>query len=129
VSTDAGTSPEGNGRAPEAPTPRRGLRDHPLGKLLLLAAVLGIAVVSTRTCGSSQREIDAEEAVEIARAEASFEPCPDQRCRQRRVVPRGIPPRQYWAVVLAPALDANGLPTRTESFLVDATTGEVSRVG
>jgi hypothetical protein len=109
--------------------PRRGLRDHPLGKVLLLAAVLGIAVVATRTCASQDREIDAEEAVELARAEASFEPCTEPACEQRRLVPRGIPPRQYWAVVLAPALDASGVPTRTESFLVDATTGEVRRVG
>jgi len=85
--------------------------------------------VATRTCASSEENIAAEEAVELAQAEASFEPCADPRCKQRRLVPRGIPPRRYWAVVLAPELDENGLPTRTETFLVDATTGEVRRVG
>jgi hypothetical protein len=89
--------------------------------------VLAVALVSARTCGSSQREIDAEEAVELARAEASFEPCPQIQCQQRRYVQRGIPPRAYWGVVLAEALDAEGRPTRTESFLVDAQTGDVRR--
>jgi hypothetical protein len=94
---------------------------------LLLAAVLLAALVSTRTCGSSQREIDADEAVELASAEASFEPCPQVQCAQRRFVQRGIPPRPYWGVVLAAKLDAEGVPTRTETFLVDAVTGEVAR--
>jgi hypothetical protein len=84
--------------------------------------------VSARTCGSADRNISANEAVELARAEASFEPCPDLKCRQRRYVQRGIPPRAYWGVVLAPALGEDGLPTRTESFLVDVSTGEVTRV-
>jgi hypothetical protein len=30
-------------------------------------------------------------------------------------------------VVLAPKLDAQGAPTKTEAFLVDAITGEVER--
>jgi hypothetical protein len=129
VSTDAGTSPAGNGR-PEGQLPppsRRGLRDTALGKLVLLAAVLAVALVSARTCGSSQRDIDAEEAVELARAEASFEPCPEVPCVQRRFLQRGIPPRAYWGVVLVEKLDENGRPTRTQSFLVDAVTGVVSR--
>jgi hypothetical protein len=33
----------------------------------------------------------------------------------------------YWGVVLSERLDANGRPSRTESFLVNAETGEVSR--
>ena len=107
---------------------RRGLRDSALGKLLLLAAVLGVALISARTCGSSQGEIDAEEAVELARAEASFEPCPEIQCQQRRFVQRGIPPRAFWGVVLVDELDENGEPSRTESFLVDVQTGDVTRV-
>jgi hypothetical protein len=127
VSTDAGTSPEGNGRPPEVPEPRRGLRDHPLGKLLLLALVLGLALVSVRTCGSSQGEIDADEAIELARAEVSFEPCAEQRCAIVQSVPRGIPPRRFWLVGFAERLDADGEPTRVENFFVDAQTGEVNR--
>ena len=85
--------------------------------------------MAARTCASADRNISAEEAVELARAEVGFEPCPELRCQQRRFVQRGIPPRAYWGVVLAPALDEDGVPTRTASFLVDASTGEVTRVG
>lgn len=67
--------------------------------------------------------------MELARQEVSFDPCPEIRCAQRRFVQRGIPPRAYWGVVFADELDAEGVPTRTESFLVDASTGEVTHVG
>ena len=91
--------------------------------------VLVAALIAARTCASADRNISADEAVELAREEASFEPCPEIRCAQRRFVQRGIPPRAFWGVVLAPALDAEGVPTRTESFLVDVSTGEVTSVG
>jgi hypothetical protein len=57
----------------------------------------------------------------------SFEPCPQVQCEQRRFVQRGIPPRAYWGVVLARELGADGRPVRTETFLVDAITGDVTR--
>ncbi len=106
---------------------RRGLRDHPLGKLLLLALVLLAALVVARTCGSTNREISQEEAIEIAKESASFEPCPQVQCVQIRYVPRGIPVQGYWGVVLSDVLDSEGQPNRTESFLVNVSTGEVSR--
>jgi hypothetical protein len=43
-------------------------------------------------------------------------------------VQRGIPPRAFWGVVLVDELDENGAPSRTESFLVDVQTGDVTRV-
>ena len=49
------------------------------------------------------------------------------QCAQSRYIPRGIPPRPYWGVVLSEGLDADGAPTRIESFLIDAVTGDVSR--
>jgi hypothetical protein len=49
------------------------------------------------------------------------------RCQQARFVQRGIPPHPYWGVVLSEELDEDGRPTRTESFLIDASTGEVTR--
>jgi hypothetical protein len=49
------------------------------------------------------------------------------RCAQSRFVQRGIPPRAYWGVVLSDELDEDGQPTRTETFLIDASTGEVTR--
>jgi hypothetical protein len=90
--------------------------------------VLLAAVVSARTCGATDQNVSAAEAVELAREEASFEPCPEIQCAQRRFVQRGIPPRAFWLVGLAAVLDDEGRPTRTESFLVDVTTGEVTRV-
>jgi hypothetical protein len=106
---------------------RRGLRDHPLGKLLLLAVVLAVALVVARTCGSNNQEISQDEAIEIAKENASFEPCPQVQCVQIRYVPRGIPVRGYWGVVLSDELDSDGEPNRTESFLIDVQTGDASR--
>ena len=127
ASTDAGTPPAGNGHPPPEPTPRRGLRDSALGKVLLLGLVLAAAFVSTRACGAADRNVSSDEAIEIAKENASFEPCPQVQCAQSRYIPRGIPPRPYWGVVLSEKLDAEGAPTRIESFLIDAVTGDVSR--
>jgi len=129
ASTDAGTpaAGDGDGRPPPEPKPRRGLRDSALGRLALFALVLGIAVVASRTCASAGRNVSNEEAIEIAKANASFVPCADVRCAQARFVQRGIPTRAYWGVVLSEELDERGQPTRIESFLIDAATGEVSR--
>ena len=85
------------------------------------------AFLVSRSCGSSEGEISRDEAVELARERASFEPCSDAKCIQVRNVPRGLPQRRYWVVGLARALDANGNPTRFESFFVDAQTGAVTR--
>ena len=106
---------------------RRGLRDHPLGKLLLFALVLLAALVVARTCGSNDKEISQEKAIEIAKENASFEPCPQVQCVQIRYVPRGIPVQGYWGVVLSDELDADGQPNRTETFLINVSTGDVSR--
>jgi hypothetical protein len=127
LSTTAGTPEAGNGRPTPEPTPRRGLRDHPLGKLLLLLLVLVAALVVARTCGSTGRQISQSQAIEIAKENAAFEPCPQQQCVQIRYIQRGIPPRGYWAVVLSDELDDQGQPNRIERFLIDVRTGDVSR--
>ncbi len=131
MSTDAGTPARGNGSGngspPVAPKGRRGLRDHPLGKLLLFALVLVAALVVARTCGSNNQEISQDEAIEIAKENASFEPCPELQCVQIRYVPRGIPVRGFWGVVLSEELGSDGEPSRTESFLIDVQTGEAAR--
>ena len=127
MSTTAGTPEAGNGRPPPEPTPRRGLRDHPLGKLLLLLVVLVAALVVARTCGSTGRQVSQGQAIEIAKENAAFEPCPQQQCVQIRYIQRGIPVRGYWAVVLSDELDDEGQPNRIERFLIDVRTGDVSR--
>lgn len=98
----------------------RDLRDRPLGRLVLIVAVLVVALLSARACRSS--EVSPARAVEIARAEASF--APDRT--QVRLVQRGIPPRPYWAVSLYD-VDADGQPTTVEVYLVDRKTGAVAR--
>jgi hypothetical protein len=94
--------------------------------VLLLGLVLLAALVAARTCASADRKIDAQEAVELARAKVTFTPCPEKQCAFPQFVQRGIPPRPYWVVRFAEDYE-NGVPTRAESYLVDASTGEVSR--
>jgi hypothetical protein len=75
---------------------RRGLRDSLAGKLVLLAAVLLLAYLVARTCGSSAPEVSQEEAIEIAKGEVDFEP----NHVQIRNVPRGIEGQRSWMVSL-----------------------------
>lgn len=126
-STDAGPRTEGDGRPPGAPAPGRSLRDRPLGKILLLAVVLLAAALVARTCGSHNREISKDEAIEIATERAGFTPCEERGCVVIRAVQRGIPLRLYWIVGLAEELDESGRPVRFRNFLVDARTGDINR--
>jgi len=89
--------------------------------------VLLAALLVARTCGSNNKEISQDEAIEIAKESASFEPCPQLQCVQIRYVPRGIPVRGFWGVVLSDKIDSDGEPNRTESFLIDVQTGEAAR--
>ncbi len=129
MSTSAGTAPEpGNDAPPPAPTgPRRDLRDSLWGKALILGVLLVFTLLVSKTCASNRDDITQAEAVELAIAAASFTPCEREICRQVRYLNQGIPPEGYWGVVLSEEIDANGEPNRTESFLVNASTGEVSR--
>jgi hypothetical protein len=127
VSTSAGTPPEpDNGRPAATPVARKDLRDSLWGRALILGVLLVFTLVVSRTCASNSDDISSQEAVELAIEQASFVPCPEERCRQVRHVPQGIPPVDYWGVVLSETIDAAGQPTRTESFLVNASTGEVT---
>jgi hypothetical protein len=98
---------------------RRALRDSLAGKLVLLVAVLLLAYVVARTCGSSAPEVSQEEAIEIAKDEIDFEP----NQVQIRNVPRGIEGQRSWMVSLY-----TGTPTKPqECRLVEigAASGEV----
>ena len=90
--------------------------------------MLVAAFLASRSCGATNREITVDEAIELARTEASFEPCAQNACDEVRFVQRGIPPRGFWLVGLAARLDAEGRPIRTESFLVDVSTGDIIKV-
>ena len=127
MSTSAGTSPEpGNGAPPATPAPRRALRDSLWGKALILGVLLLFTLFVSRTCGAGRDEVTQEEAVAIAIENASFTPCPEQICRQVRFLNQGVPPIGYWAVVLSDEVDAQRRPNRIQSFLINASTGELS---
>jgi len=127
VSTSAGTPPEpDNGRPPAEPAARKDLRDSLWGRALILGVLLVFTLVVSKTCASGRDNVTQEEAVEIAIENASFTPCPEEICRQVRFLNRGVPPTGYWAVVLSEKIDARGQPNRIESFLINASTGDVS---
>lgn len=128
MSTSAGTPPEpGNGRPPGPPPPGKDLRDSLWGKALILGVLLLFTLLVSRTCASSRNDITQQEAVAIAIENASFVPCEQDICRQVRFLQQGVPPVGYWGVVLSEKVNAQGQPNRTESFLVNATTGEASK--
>jgi hypothetical protein len=98
---------------------RRGLRDSLAGKVILLLAVLFVALIVARTCGSSSPDVSQEEAIEIARDEIDFEP----EHVQIRNVPRGIEGQRSWMVSLY-----NGEPVNPEECRlveVEADSGDV----
>jgi hypothetical protein len=100
---------------------RRGLRDSLAGKAILLVAVLFVAFLVARTCGSSEPGVSQEEAVAIAEAQIDFEPSR----HQIRNVPRGIESRS-WMVSLY-----TGTPSRPQECQVveiDADSGRVIQV-
>ena len=128
MSTSAGTPPEpDNGRPPAAPTSRRDLRDSLWGRALILGVLLVFTLLVSKTCASNRDDVTQQEAVDIAIENASFVPCEREICRQVRFLNQGIPPVGYWGVVLSEMIDAQGQPNRTESFLVNASTGAVEK--
>lgn len=127
MSTSAGTPEPGNGRPAAAPKPRKDLRDSTWGRVLILVTLLAVAFLVSKSCGSNRHDVSQQEAVDLAIEHASFTPCVPEICRQVRYLNQGIPPVGYWGVVLSKSVNADGKPSRTESFLVNASTGEVTR--
>jgi hypothetical protein len=91
--------------------------------VLLLAGVLLAAFAVSRSCGSTDRPVSKDEALEIARDAATI--TPDHV--QIRFVQRGIPPREYWAVSLY-TIGEDDHPQQIELLLVNARTGEIEDV-
>ena len=128
MSPRAGTPPgPDNGPPPGPSTPGKDLRDSLWGRALILGVLLVFTLVVSKTCASNRDDITKSEAVDIAIENASFVPCEPQICRQVRYLNQGIPPVGYWGVVLSEQVDAEGQPNRTESFLVNASTGDVEK--
>jgi hypothetical protein len=99
----------------------RGLRDRPLGKVAILVALLLVALVVARTCGSTRPDVSSKEAEQIAREQIDF----SATNVQIRNVPRGLK-RRAWIVALYTGSPGNtGLCRQVE---IDADSGDVIRV-
>ena len=108
---------------PSVARARRALRHGALGKAALLAAVLLAALVSSRSCGSSETAVPHREAIEIAKDEVDYEP--DRAVV--RLLKRGLGSDEYWVVSLS-TYDSSGGLDRSTVVIVDAQTGEVDEV-
>jgi hypothetical protein len=97
------------------------------GRIAILVALLAVALLVSKSCASNASGISQQEAIDLAIEHASFTPCEGEICRQVRYLNQGVPPHGYWGVVLSKTIDASGTPSRTESFLVNASTGQVTR--
>jgi len=100
----------------------RGLRERPLGRLLLLVGVLAAAFAASRSCAASGTTYDAKAAVRIARTQLDFTP----RCVQVRYLRRGVESEPVWAVSLWTL--AHGRFDRITVVVVAARTGRVLSV-
>jgi hypothetical protein len=86
-----------------------------------VVALLLFALLVARTCGSTQPDVSADEAVEIARAEIDFE-APQYQIRN---VPRGFE-RRSWIVALYVGSPTNS--SRCSQVEIDAESGDVIKV-
>lgn len=94
---------------------------------MILVVLLGVTALVARSCGGHDNNVSQDEAVALAIEHASFVPCKPDICRQVRFLQQGVPPVGYWGVVLSKHVNAQGIPDRTESFLVNASTGTVEK--
>jgi hypothetical protein len=101
----------------------RGFRDRPLGKAVVIAAVLLAAVLVSRTCGATTADVPQDDAIEIAKRYVDFEP---DRV-QIRLVKQGLQQREIWLVGLAKRA-GDGSYTDVTSVLIDANTGKLVRI-
>lgn len=102
---------------------RRGLRDHPLGRVAILLVVLVLAAVVARSCSGGEADISKERAVEIAREVLIF----DAESVQVRFLRQGVNSTAYWLVSFYDGDPRN--PTRYQLVRVNAETGEITDDG
>jgi hypothetical protein len=103
-----------------ANVPRRSLRDRPIGRIAMLAVVLGVAFVAARSCADNTPDVSKDEAIRIAESVAAFSP----HELQIRFVQQGAPsPRGVWAVSMYRGNPTR--PTRVQLVQIDAETGEI----
>jgi hypothetical protein len=101
----------------------RTLRDRPLGKILVLAALLVVALLVARTCGATHAEVTEAQAIAIAKEQIDYTP----DLVQVRLLRQGIKSRAVWAVSLSKKRQNGDLYDITV-VTVDARTGAVSEI-
>ena len=101
----------------------RALRDRPLGKALILIAVLVMAVLVSKSCGKTETKVSQDQAIAIAKEQVTFTP----NNVMVRVLKRGFNSRPFWAVSLSVKLPDGQLENVTV-VLIDASTGDVTEV-
>jgi hypothetical protein len=99
--------------------PRRSLRDRPLGRIAMLVAVLGLALLAARSCADTTPEVTQDEAVEIAMGVKTFEP-DDYQVRFLR---QGVQAQPVWVVSMYQGDPRT--PTKVQVVMIDSTTGEI----
>jgi hypothetical protein len=101
----------------------RGLRDRPLGRILILLVVLVLAFAVSRSCGATEINVTQDEAVAIAKRQVDFEPTEVIV----RFLKRGLNQREFWLVGLARQNSA-GQREQATNVILSAETGEVTSV-
>ena len=92
--------------------------------MLAIAVLLAVTAFAAQSCQQSQVRLSEEQAIEVARAQAGFDP----ERTQIRLVRQGLTAHPYWAVSFSvPAASGDGYAKLT-TVRVDANTGKVAAV-
>lgn len=101
----------------------RALRDRPLGRILVVAMLLLVALLVARTCGAVHTDVSEEQAIAIAKERIAYA----ANHVQVRLIKRGLKSRPFWAVSLSQE-QADGTLRNITVVVVDARTGVVTEV-
>ena len=88
--------------------------------MLAIVALLAVTFVAAQSCQQSQIRIEQEQAIELARPEAGFDP--DRT--QIRLVRQGLNGRPYWAISFSKFSPG----ARVTTVRIDANTGKIEAV-
>jgi hypothetical protein len=101
----------------------RGLRDRPIGKIAIVAAVLLAAVLVSKSCGKTEAKVTQNEAIAIAKRQVDYEP----DCRPLvRLLKQGLQSHETWVVSLP---KVSGPDTLLVTLVrLDADTGAVLEI-
>lgn len=98
----------------------RGLRDRPLGRVLVLAVILLAAFLVSKSCGATRTKISQDQAIEIAKSSISYTP----NHVLVRLIKRGLHSQAFWAVSLSQK-QPDGRLTNVTVVVIHGDTGQV----